>query len=180
MDFNLATPFKRGLLEILENYFLGHTNARVRVFDRVAKWRNFSCHFAKKWFHHTLSGQFLKLSQNHGKRLQCAVSFQYSCRWVIGQLELLKSIATKRFSLEFSKTFKTSLKNVWSDFLQALSFKKYNNPVTSIKWRHIPFPGKLSTISEYSKETFSLESVFTEVGNNGLQVCSVIEKGKFL
>ena len=40
------------------------------------------------------------------------------------------------------------------------------NPVTSMKWRHRPFSGKLRTISEHSKETFSLEPA-AEVGNQG-------------
>ena len=40
------------------------------------------------------------------------------------------------------------------------------NPVTSMKCRHRPFTGKLPTISEHSKETFSLEPV-AEAGNQG-------------
>ena len=39
-----------------------------------------------------------------------------------------------------------------------------------------PFFGKLPTISEYSKKTFFLESVFAEVRNSGLQDCNVREK----
>ena len=38
-------------------------------------------------------------------------------------------------------------------------------------------PGKLTTILEYSKETFSLEPAFADVRNSGLQGCSVKEKG---
>ena len=43
-----------------------------------------------------------------------------------------------------------------------------------------PFFGKLPTISEYSKKTFFLESVFAEVRNSGLQDCNVREKGTVL
>ena len=43
-----------------------------------------------------------------------------------------------------------------------------------------PFSGKLPAISEYSKEIFFLESVFSEVRNSGLQGCSVSENGTVL
>ena len=41
-----------------------------------------------------------------------------------------------------------------------------------------PFSCKLPTISKHSRETFFLESVFTEVRYFGLQGCSVRKKGK--
>ena len=49
--------------------------------------------------------------------------------------------------------------------------------VSLIKWLHYrPFPGELPTISEHSKETFFLESVFDNVRNCGLQAYNVGKK----
>ena len=55
--------------------------------------------------------------------------------------------------------------------------KRFFRSVQLIKWLHYrPFSDKLPTNSEYSKETFFLESVFDEVRNSRLQGCSDREK----
>ena len=143
---------------------MGHTTARVWVFDRVAKWRNFSCHFAKKVLHQVI----LKIIGKITGIICGGVSFQNIIgRW-LDSSNCLKGTLLKRFSWEFSKTSKTavSLNIPWKTY-EVIFYKRLvskRNPVTSIKCRHRPFSGKRPTIWELSQETSSLEFVFAEIG----------------
>ena len=151
---NSATPVERGILKISRKLLFGHINAAVKVFHRVAKWRNFSCHFAKSDSTTRSPGNFENALKNQGKYFRWSQFLVFSYRWVVGQFELLKRSTTKEVFLGIFQNFRT-----WRTY--EVTFYKTlisrSNPVISVKWRHRPFSYKLPTFSE---ENISLRVCF--------------------
>ena len=128
----------------------------------------------------TLSQQFWSFSEQTKETPAVESVFDIVVGGWIGQLKFFKRNAIKDAFLIIFQNFHNSnfssvLSKMFEDiFLEAFSW-------SNDSWLHeSPFSGKLPTISEYSKETFFLESAFADVSNSGLQDCSVGEKGTFL
>ena len=130
-------------------------NARVIVFSRIAKWRNFSCYFTKKFFHFSAQSQ---------KTFPVESVFSLVVGKWIGQLELLKRNANKDVSSDFSKSFQTFY---------------FTNPVALVKkLRYRPLSCKFPIILAQRKHLFW--SLF--VLNSEILECRLVtleKKGQF-
>ena len=110
-------------------------------------------------------------------------SFEYCNKWLDGKAPIAyKWTLLETFFWEFSKASKTEVfPNISWKLYKVIFYKRLvsrSRNLSLIEWLHYrPFPGKLPTISEHSKETFFLESAFAGVRNCGLQTCNLTGKG---
>ena len=127
----------------------------------------------------TLSQQFWSLSEQTKETPAVESVFGIVVAGWIGQLKFFKGSAIKDvFLIIFQNFHNSNFSSVLSKMFEEIFLEAFS--WSNDSWLHYsPFSGKLPTISEYSKETFFLESAFADVRNSGLQAVALEKKAPF-
>ena len=112
-----------------------------------SKYRNFSCHFTKRWFHHGCSPQqFQKFSENSTWSICGALSFQYNYPWLHAWFScnlsrnfihrILKEDATKIINCENLENHQENVYDkLYSSKFASLQCTGYNSTISRLYHR---------------------------------------------